>query len=110
MTISHFSRRTLLLSIVVILGASILVVSFLSFSHSAARTSPGAPRHVAAQTTSGGHTVSSQKSSSGQGAAKKSSNEYGNVPSWDAPTSDLFVFIHEMHQGNWYAVNDIQSY
>jgi hypothetical protein len=111
MTLSHVSRRALLLSIVVILGVSILAVAVvsLSFSHAAARTSAGVQHQVAAQTIPGGHKVSSRNTSSGHGAARESTNEYAAVPSWDAPTRNQFVFIHEMHQGNWYAVNGIQS-
>jgi hypothetical protein len=107
MTLSRVSRRALLLSIVVLLGVSILAVAVvsLSFSHAAARTSAGVQRHVAVQTIPG----SSRNSSSGHSAAKKSTNPYDAVPSWDAPTKNQFVFIHEMHQGNWYIVNGIQS-
>ncbi len=108
MIVSHVYRRALLLSIVAILGVSILAVGSLAFFHSPAQTSPGVVHHVAAKTIPGGNTVTSRNSTGRHGAAE-TTNEYASVPAWDAPAGDLAVFIREMHQGNWYTVNGIQS-
>lgn len=81
MNISYVYRRALMLSIAVILAVSILaaVLVSMSFSHTAARTSP----HVH-------HSAASQNATI-KGSIKRYIGDDGAVPSWDVMT--LYVTV-----------------